>query len=257
MQITYDFHTHTTYSHGKGSILDNAIAAKEKGIKGIAITDHGFSHPAFGMKRRKLNMMRADCKNAEEQTGVKVFLGVESNICGISGKTDVKATDYEHLDVFGAGIHRFVYYETPYDYLRLLGDTIFYSLTKIKPSKNLLDYTTKVYINAIKKNPIDFISHLNYLVFCDVQQVAQCCEDYGTYLEISTKKVHLTDAQWEDVLKTNCKFVINSDAHSPKRVGDMELFNELNSRINIPKERIVNLGDELPTLRFQEFKKKL
>ena len=50
MKITLDLHTHTTYSHGKGSILDNAISAKQKGVEGIAITDHGFSHPAFGMR---------------------------------------------------------------------------------------------------------------------------------------------------------------------------------------------------------------
>lgn len=257
MQITYDFHTHTKYSHGKGTILDNAIAAKEKGMKGIAITDHGFSHPAFGMKRKRLAQMRKDCVEAEKQTGVKILLGTESNICGQSGKTDVLATDYENLDVFGAGIHRFVYYDTPYDYLRLLGDTIFFSITKIKPSKSLINYTTKVYVNAIKKNPIDFISHLNFLVFCDVETVAKACADYGTYLEISTKKVHLSDEQWEKVFKTDVKFVINSDAHSPSRVGDMILFNELNQRVDVPIDRIVNLGDELPRLRFNEFKKTL
>ena len=54
MKINYDLHTHTIYSHGKGTIEENAQAAKEKGLEGIAITDHGFSHPAFGMKRKKL-----------------------------------------------------------------------------------------------------------------------------------------------------------------------------------------------------------
>lgn len=257
MQITYDYHTHTKYSHGKGTILENSIAAKNKGMKGIAITDHGFSHPAFGMKRKKLAQMRADCDYAQKQTGVQVLLGVESNICGISGKADVLATDYEKLDLFGAGIHRFVFYDTPYDYSRLLGSSIFYSLSRLKPSKSLLDYTTKVYVNAIKKNPIDFISHLNYLVFCDVETVAKACADYGTYLEISTKKVHLTDDQWEKVFKTDVKFLINSDAHSPDRIGDMKLFNELNKKINFPIDRIVNLGENPPMLRFSEFKKKL
>ena len=33
MIIYGDYHTHTTYSHGKGSIIDNAIAAKNKGLK--------------------------------------------------------------------------------------------------------------------------------------------------------------------------------------------------------------------------------
>ena len=37
-----DYHTHTVYSHGTGSVLENALIAKEKGLKEIAITDHGF-----------------------------------------------------------------------------------------------------------------------------------------------------------------------------------------------------------------------
>ena len=98
--INYDFHTHTKYSHGKGTVLQNAQSAKAKGLKGVAITDHGFSHPAFGMRRKKLDLMRADCENAQNQTGVKVLLGIESNILGLSGKTDVKPSDYDKLDLF-------------------------------------------------------------------------------------------------------------------------------------------------------------
>ena len=51
MKINFDLHTHTVYSHGKGTIAENAATAKEKGLYGIGITDHGFSHPAFGMRR--------------------------------------------------------------------------------------------------------------------------------------------------------------------------------------------------------------
>ena len=39
--------------------------------------------------------------------------------------------------------------------------------------------------------------------------------------------------------------------------GHMILFNELNQRVDVPIDRIVNLGDELPRLRFNEFKKTL
>ena len=114
--INFDFHTHTKYSHGKGTVLDNAISAAQKGVVGIGITDHGFSHPAFGMRRRKLADMRNDCDNAQKQTGVKVLLGIESNILGLSGKTDVKEKDYEKLDLFLAGVHRFVTYDKIKDY---------------------------------------------------------------------------------------------------------------------------------------------
>ena len=49
-RMVYDHHTHTTYSHGKGSILDNARVAHEKGLKSIAITDHGPGNFLYGMK---------------------------------------------------------------------------------------------------------------------------------------------------------------------------------------------------------------
>ena len=54
MYLTADYHTHTPYSHGKNTVLENAVAAKAKGLKEIAITDHGFNHILFGLKRKKL-----------------------------------------------------------------------------------------------------------------------------------------------------------------------------------------------------------
>ena len=58
MILTSDYHTHTVYSHGKGTVLENALVAKEVGLKEIAISDHGFSHPAFGLTKRKLPKIR-------------------------------------------------------------------------------------------------------------------------------------------------------------------------------------------------------
>ena len=72
MLLTGDYHTHTTYSHGKGTVLENALAAKEKGLKEIAITDHGFEQMAFGIKRKKVPQLIKDCREATEKTGVKV-----------------------------------------------------------------------------------------------------------------------------------------------------------------------------------------
>ena len=54
MILTADYHTHTPYSHGKGTVEENAARAKELGLKQIGITDHGFSHLAFGLKRKKV-----------------------------------------------------------------------------------------------------------------------------------------------------------------------------------------------------------
>lgn len=48
MQIMADVHTHTVFSHGKGTIEQNVIAAMEKGLKVIGIADHGPGHPEIG-----------------------------------------------------------------------------------------------------------------------------------------------------------------------------------------------------------------
>ena len=34
--MTFDYHTHTTFSHGKGSIEDNVKVAISKGLKALA-----------------------------------------------------------------------------------------------------------------------------------------------------------------------------------------------------------------------------
>ncbi|MBO4573401.1 MAG: PHP domain-containing protein [Clostridia bacterium] len=254
MIINCDFHTHTTYSHGKGTILENAVAAKNAGLTEIAVTDHGFSHPAFGMRRRKLDKMRADCVAAEKATGVKVLLGIESNLLGISGAIDVKEKDYDKLDIILAGIHRFVLYDTPRGWWEMLFMNTWTQKVTKKPSDALIKYNTAAYCNAIKNNPIDIITHVGFLNFCDAKTVAECCADHGTYFEINTKKVHLSVEDWQKVLETKVNFVISSDAHSPSRVGDAALFYEQDKLVNFPRERIHNIDGRRPTFRFEQFK---
>lgn len=256
--LNFDFHTHTTYSHGTGSILDNALEAKKHGLKGFAITDHGFSHLMYAMKRRNLAKMYKECKEAQEITGIEVKLGIESNIIGENGVCDVEPRDYEYIEVFLAGMHKAVWYPTNKDFQRVLIENLVTELTNIKPSRQLVEYNTKIYLNAIKSNPIDILTHPNYGVFADALEIAKCCEDYGTYFEINTKKVHLSPEEWQNIIdKTNVKFVVDSDAHSPDRVGDLKLFKTQDEVIKFPRDRIFNFGDKIPSLRFTEFKKHL
>ena len=48
-RMTFDYHTHTTFSHGKGSIEDNVKVAAEKGLKAVSISDHGPGHIFYGL----------------------------------------------------------------------------------------------------------------------------------------------------------------------------------------------------------------
>ena len=44
MIITADYHTHTNYSHGKGTPEENVLVAIEKGLRRIAISEHAGAH---------------------------------------------------------------------------------------------------------------------------------------------------------------------------------------------------------------------
>ena len=97
MILTGDYHTHTPYSHGKNTVLENTIAAKKLGLKEIAITDHGFNHLLFGLKRSRLGDLRAEIEEAKRLTGLNVLMGMESNLISLDGQTDMKESDYTSI----------------------------------------------------------------------------------------------------------------------------------------------------------------
>lgn len=256
MILTADYHTHTKYSDGNHTVLENVMHAKELGLKEIALTEHGLSHVIFGLRRREIPNYIRDIREAEQATGMRALVGLESNIRGGSGLCDLKEKDYENFDIYLAGIHVVIHYDKLRD-TKLGWGSWMRTRLKIKPSKKLVKYTTQAYINAVKNHPIDVITHLNYLCFADAVEVAKCCRDYGTYLEISSKKQHLTDEELAAVAATGVRFVINSDAHWKERVGDATLAEEQIVRVGIPLEQIDNIDGKLPNFRFAEFKKRL
>ncbi len=255
MIITADFHTHTKFSHGKGSILDNAKMAKNKNISTIAITDHGFSHPAMGIRRNQINRLRNLCDKASSETGVKVLLGIESNILGVSGKTDLSECDYKNFDIFLAGVHRFILYDNLKEWFSLLGRELIVKYLGVKPSNSLIERNTKLYINTIKNNPIDILTHPGSNCHANLVEVAKCCSDYGTYFEISSRKQYLDVETWQKILDTGVNFIINSDAHKPSDIGNVDNALKIIKEVNIPHSRIVNINGSMPKFRFNEFKK--
>lgn len=256
MILTGDYHTHTPYSHGKNTVLENAEAAKKLGLKAVGITDHGFNHIVFGLRRKKLKALREECTAAEELTGVKVLMGMESNLTSLGGDTDMKASDLKYFDLYLCGIHEVLLYKSLKDFYYIaVKNYAAYKFGK-KPSDKLFEATTKAYINAVKNNPIDILTHINFRCACDVVEVAKCCADYGTYIEINTKKYHVTPEELSAMAQTGVRFVIDSDAHSADRVGDTKIAEQLLSQADIPMDRIDNIDGRQPTFRFAEYKKK-
>lgn len=254
MILTADYHTHTPYSHGKNTVLENATAAKAKGLKEVAITDHGFNHLLFGLKRKNLADLRAEVSEAEKLTGIRVLMGMESNLISLFGQTDMKESDLQYFDIYLCGIHEVLKYKKFSDmYNIMLKNYCAYKLGK-KPSEKVVDGTTRAYINAIKNNPIDILTHINYKCYCNLEEVAKCCADYGTYIEINTKKRHVSAEELNIMASTGVRFVIDSDAHSADRVGDIKIAEELLAEASVPLDRIDNIDGRFPEFRFAKYK---
>ena len=254
MILTADYHTHTPYSHGKNTVLENAQAAKKLNLKQIAITDHGFNHLLFGLKRKVLPDLLAEIEEAEKFTGVKVLMGMESNLISIDGETDMKQSDLRFFDIYLCGIHEVLRYKSFSDMYKILIKN--YSAYKLgrRPSDKVIENTTKAYINIIKNNPIDIITHINFKCCCNLEEVAKCCADYGTYIEINTKKRHVSADELNMMAATGVRFVIDSDAHSAGRVGDTKIAEEILAQASVPLEQIDNIDGRLPKFRFAEYK---
>lgn len=258
MILTGDYHTHTPYSHGKNTVEENVARAKELGLMEIGISDHGFSHKTFGLSRRAVQAYKAECKAAAEKYGINVLVGIESNIRGVNGAADLTEKDYENFDIYLCGTHMLVRYVTLRDSFVYGGKNILTAKLHAKPSKKQVERNTKAYINTIKNNPIDAITHLNYCCPSNAVEVAKAAADYGTYIELNSKKAHLTDEELCDIVaKTSARFIIDSDAHSASRVGDMKIVEEQLARISFPLDRIDNIDGRTPTFRFAEFKKRM
>lgn len=256
MKLTADYHTHTPYSHGKNTVFENVSAAKKVGLTQIGITDHGFNHLLFGLKRKKLGDLRREIDEAERLTGVKVLMGMESNLISVDGDTDMKESDLQYFDLYLAGIHEVLRYKSFSDfYTIMVKNYTAYKLGK-KPSQKVIDLTTKAYVEAVKNNPIDILTHVNYKCCCDLKEVAKVCADYGTYIEINTKKRHISPEELDMMASCGVRFVIDSDAHSADRVGDTAIAEELLKDCNLPLTQIDNIDGKLPNFRFAEYKKK-
>lgn len=247
MPLIGDYHTHTVYSHGHGSVEDNVKAAISLGLKEIAITDHGFMHDFYGVRRMDLQNMIDDVKAARKKyPQIKIYLGLEANLIDGTGRVDIEDYDNEWLDILVCGYHKCTRSTSVKNLLSFGFPNFISGLTKFSVKQVVKN--TDAYIKAIERYKIDIISHPNYGIKTDVKEIAKAAAHYGTFLELNGKKVSMTDEEIESILDTDCNIIVDSDAHSPQKVGYFGVPLGVVNRLSIPPERIVNF-DKLPLFR--------
>jgi DNA polymerase (family 10) len=98
-------HCHTTYSDGKNSIEEMALAAHALGMEYITITDHSPSaHYAGGVTLDRLKQQWDEIAAAQERVPIRILRGTESDILS-DGNLDFPDAVLERFDVLIASIH--------------------------------------------------------------------------------------------------------------------------------------------------------
>jgi len=236
MIITSDLHTHTTFSHGTGTVEQNVLAAIEKGLCTIAIADHSVGHLAYGVRDVEGYLKEIDRVKNEYKDKIKVLSALELNILDESGKLDIPKGYENSFDMLLFGYHKFANFSGFFNKLRLL-------LPKSE-SHAAIRKNTNAYINAIERYKIDIITHPGYGLPIDKLEVAKKCAEVGTRLEINAKHPEFTIEELKKCMEIGVKFSINSDAHSPGRIGDIMPALKKACEAGIPARLILNAKED-------------
>ncbi|WP_235601292.1 PHP domain-containing protein [Tissierella carlieri] len=251
IKLIGDYHTHTIYSsgfrkegkHAIGTIRDNAEAALAKGLSEIAITEHGPGHYLYGVRKKRIPLMRDEIDRLNEEfmpKGLKILLGIESNLVGLDGTLDVDEKLLKYIDFLIMGYH---YGATPKTLKDGIGLYVLNPISKIFHigKEKAKELNTRAYIKALGKYPINMISHPGSKAVVDIVELAREANKYGTALEISAKHSQLSVESIKLLLDMDVIYMVNSDAHRPEDVGNVENGIRKAKEANLPLDRIKNI----------------
>lgn len=253
MLILGDYHTHTKYSrnhHGKSTIEENVKIAVLKGLKEIGITEHGFNHIFYGVRRKNIKRMRTEIERLQKIYPIKIYLGIEANLISSEGDIDLTPKEQTWFDYVVMGYHTFA---KPKNLKECFG---FFkrnskAYKKNKYTTEILQANTNAYIKALRKNRINIISHLGSKMKVDVLKVAEECTKHGTFIELNARRLCFTDEEIKNMIDINTKFILDSDAHICKNVGECNKGLNCVIKNEIPLSLVANL-DKTPTFNYKK-----
>ena len=160
MRVEIDTHTHTLASgHAYNTMNEMAKAAADKGLKGLAITEHAPEMPGTCHLYYFQNLRIVPRK----RFGIELLLGTELNIMNAEGKVDLSEDVLKTLDIAIASIH-----------IPCFRD------------ERTVENVTAAYENVMENPYVDIIGHPDdgrYEV--DYEALVQGAREYGKVLELN------------------------------------------------------------------------
>ncbi|MCX7395831.1 MAG: DNA polymerase/3'-5' exonuclease PolX [Planctomycetales bacterium] len=222
--IQGDLHMHTTATDGAATIREMAEAAKARGLKYIAITDHSKRVTiANGLDAARLRQHWRDIDRVRgEISGIEILRGIECDILE-DATLDLDDQVLSEADWVIAVLH--------------------YGLKQ--PREKIM---TRL-LNAIRNPHVDAIGHPSGRLIgsrppadIDYKTFLQAAAEHGVMLEINScpSRLDLNDIQAAAASSLGIPIVIDTDAHSTSGLDDLTYGVDQARRAGLTKRDIAN-----------------
>ncbi|MBU3842270.1 MAG: phosphatase [Candidatus Fusobacterium pullicola] len=228
MRYLIDLHIHTNVNpHAYSTLEENIRSAQEKGMRVIAITNHG---PALQDSPHWWSLV--NMRVIPEYVGdLRVLKGVETNIIDENGNFDINQRIYDVMDIILCGLHTVEAYGDPSDIIK----------------------NTRAVINMIRSQKIDIMVHLGNPQFpLEYELVVQEAVKAGVAIEINNSSLKNS----RKGSRPNCKKILElckkyeamvslgTDSHISYDIGEFKEAQLLIEEVGYPVESIINYSME-------------
>jgi DNA polymerase (family 10) len=201
-----ELHTHSTWSDGKLTIKEMALAARERGKKVLAITDHSASlGVAGGLSVEEIKEQRAEIEAVQRELGdtIRILQGAEVEIRA-DGSLDFPDEALAELDIVIAALH-----------------------SSLRQPRQQI---TERLLRAMHNPNVDIIAHPTGRLIpnregadLDMDAVLAAAAESGLALEINAHpaRLDLDDIYARRAIEMGIHLSINTDAHS---ASDLDLL---------------------------------
>ncbi|HEV2527177.1 MAG TPA: DNA polymerase/3'-5' exonuclease PolX [Thermomicrobiales bacterium] len=219
-----DLHCHTTWSDGKATVREMALAARDRGYQWLAITDHSKGLAvANGLDGRRLREQQAEIVAVNEELApFHVLQGIECEVRS-DGRLDLDDDVLAELDLVIAAVHS--------------------SLGQPR------DRLTERAIKAINHPLVDILAHPTGRIVggraggdFDMDAIYAAAAAAGTVLEIDADpaRMDLRDTHARAAIAAGCMLSIDSDAHSIAGFDNLGIGVGVAQRGWVPPDRVLN-----------------
>jgi len=240
----HDAHTHTTFSDGRNSVLENVRAAEAVGLECVAITDH------IQLDTTDLGERLHDIQRAAERAQVTVLPGAECTILDPEGHLSVAPDHARRLKFILAdfgGRTQGIGSEVPADPSRVL-DNVFQAYGSVVRGGvvhalahpfNLGRFQAVFYPEDL---PRSRLRELARLMFDEEVAFEIMNQMYWWYPDLSVGEFTRQYAGLLTIFgRENVKFVVGSDAHSAGAVGSSYWCRRVMKLAGIELSQLVDL----------------